>query len=223
MPLTDLDVRMTEQDRTVLEHFREGVGSRTIGLRTGLEHHEVDEIIEQLTGRSRQNATRLINLYDAGKTLPPLRNDEKPQPKTTPATKTPPPPIKETPLPAKVTARALYTPPSPAPATAPEQPTKPTPAPSTEHHALQGTRDPLPEPTTIDALIAAAGEANVPALARLSTGIATLLAELRRTYEAECRTRTVRALIAEHRAALDELLTEYATLTAELDQAAHTQ
>jgi hypothetical protein len=56
--------RMDETDRNVLDHFKEGVGVRTIGLRTGLEVTAVQEIINTVAGGDRTRAARLVTLYD---------------------------------------------------------------------------------------------------------------------------------------------------------------
>jgi hypothetical protein len=51
-------------ERDVLDHFKEGVGLRTIGLRTGLELSDVQEIVTETCGGDRGRAASLVAAYD---------------------------------------------------------------------------------------------------------------------------------------------------------------
>jgi hypothetical protein len=55
---------LTPTERDVLGHFGDGVGVRTIGLRTGLEHTEVQEIVNTTCGGDRGKAAALVADYD---------------------------------------------------------------------------------------------------------------------------------------------------------------
>src|SRR5919206_5158842 len=63
-------VTMNALERDVLDHFKEGVGARTIALRTKLEVTDVQDIIRTLAGGDRSTAARLVAAYD-GTSKPP--------------------------------------------------------------------------------------------------------------------------------------------------------
>lgn len=55
---------MRRDERDVLDHFKEGVGLRTIGLRTDLEVADVQTIVNELAGGDRTKAASLVAAYD---------------------------------------------------------------------------------------------------------------------------------------------------------------
>jgi hypothetical protein len=86
-------------ERDVLDHFKEGVGLRTIGLRTGLELSDVQEIVTETCGGDRGRAASLVAAYDRRH---PDHQPVKASPAaaaapSSPAPPAPPAPVKRTP------------------------------------------------------------------------------------------------------------------------------
>jgi hypothetical protein len=55
---------MDATDRAILDHYKEGIGLRTIALRTGLDLTEVQAVVQDLAGGDRTRAAALVAEYD---------------------------------------------------------------------------------------------------------------------------------------------------------------
>lgn len=96
MAPTTTDLQPIERD--VLDHFKEGVGTRTIAMRVNIDHTEVQEIIVSTAGGDRTKAGALVADYDRRHGITPT---EKPIPWTpTPDTPALPAPSLDPPSPA---------------------------------------------------------------------------------------------------------------------------
>lgn len=85
MPTTTTAIQPIERD--VLDHFKEGVGLHTIGLRTGLEYSEVQTIVTDLVGGDRAKAAAVVAAYDKKHDGPPARPARPATPAPAPARK----------------------------------------------------------------------------------------------------------------------------------------
>lgn len=63
-PATAPSTELRPIERDVLDHFKEGVGLRTIGLRTNLELSDVQEIVTDTCGGDRTRAASLVAAFD---------------------------------------------------------------------------------------------------------------------------------------------------------------
>lgn len=166
-PSTTANMQRVERD--VLDHFKEGVGLRTIGLRVDLEYAEVQEIVNELAGGDKERARRMVADYDkthAGDAPAPARA-KLPEPGT--ATDGPPvrkPPATRTPAAARRTGRAAAQPADdgpPAPTVVPVDLTEAAladaPLTTTEPAADEPPAAPDPTPTDPEALAPAGGRA----------------------------------------------------------------
>ncbi|GLY08282.1 hypothetical protein [Actinoplanes sp. NBRC 101535] len=221
--LEAIAARMDDTDRTILEMFSAGKRVRAIAADIAADLHTVTEVISELASNERDLAARLVAIFDQRHprpTAPPVPElRPTPPPAPGPGADEPQEPAAED---TAGTGLALITrgPVQAAPSTAAGPGERAETAISTayaELAALAGPRQPLPEVSNLDQLLAAAVESGDTGLAALAGNITTMLARIRSYYDREQHARRVRGLIAEHRAAIDMLLEDLDALGPDAD------
>lgn len=130
-------------ERDVLDHFKEGVGALTIGLRVTLDVSQVREIIQDTCGGDRQKAAALVAAYDRSHGTAPT---DRPEPYSVAAAAAP--------------AHAAITP-RPAPPARPRKTTAPA-AKKTPRATAQPAQDEPAAPTVVPVDLTETAPADVP-------------------------------------------------------------